>query len=186
MVKEVIINKQCEKLRLNCNKVTSIGASFIADALNNNITLKELYLTDNHLGDIGLQCLTKVLSLDNSNLSLLSLQNTDITDDGAKYIAEMRKTNATSDRLLLGWNKISDRSVELLVDALTRHNKTLRSLLLCKNKKVSDLSVDFLTEMLKHNQALQWFDMERCNLSKKGKRKLEQIARSKENFKLIV
>ena len=186
VVKEAIINKQCEKLNLNCNKVTSIGASFTAEALNNNITLKELYLTDNHLGDTGVQSLTKVLSLNNSNLSLLSLQMVDITDEGAKYIAEMLTTNTTLDRLLLGWNNISDCGVELLADALTRHNKTLQSLLLCNNKEVSDLSVNFLIEMLKHNQALRWLDMEKCNLSKKGKRKLERIAQSKKNFVLTM
>jgi Ran GTPase-activating protein (RanGAP) involved in mRNA processing and transport len=116
----------------------------------------------------------------------LSLQNIGITDEGAKYIAEMLKTNATLQRLLLGNNKISDRGVDVLANVLTHHNTTLISLCFPQNKLVSDSSVDSLVKMLQHNQTLHHLDIAWCNLSDKGKERLRQVTRSKNGFDLEV
>ena len=59
VVQEAIINKQCKELRLEENKITSASVSIIAKALNNNTTLKVLYLGNNTLCDTGIQPLTK-------------------------------------------------------------------------------------------------------------------------------
>jgi Ran GTPase-activating protein (RanGAP) involved in mRNA processing and transport len=160
--------------------------STIAKALTNNATLEQLYLTDNNLSDTGIQALVKTLSLSNSRVDLLSLQNTGITEKGAKYIAEMLKTNATLQNLLLGWNDISDRGVDVLANVLTHHNTTLVRLLLQNNKLVSDSSVDSLVKMLQYNQTLDTLDIGECNLSNKGKERLRQVTRSKNIFNLIV
>jgi len=186
VVKEAIINKQCKKLELGYNKITSVGASIIAKALNGNTTLDILYLNKNYLSDKGIYTLTNTLSLNSSKLSLLGLQDTGITDEGAKYIAEMLKTNTAIDRLLLSWNRISDQGVELLADVLGNHNTTLQTLRLSNNKLISDSSADFLVEMLKKNQTLKCLDICNCKLSDKGKEKLRQVTRSKKNFDLRV
>jgi Ran GTPase-activating protein (RanGAP) involved in mRNA processing and transport len=102
VVKEAMINKQCKELKLGYNKITSVGTSIIAEALNNSTTLEELHIRGNRLCDRGAQGLTKTLSLNNSKIPLLDLQSTGITDEGARYLAEMLKTNATLARLLLG------------------------------------------------------------------------------------
>jgi Ran GTPase-activating protein (RanGAP) involved in mRNA processing and transport len=186
VVKEAIINKQCKELDMKRNKITSVGVSTIAKALTNNTTLEWLNLTDNNLSDTGIQALAKTLSLSNSRVVLLSLQVTGITDEGAKYIAEMLKTNATLQRLLLSYNDISDRGVNLLANVLTHHNTTLLSLLVNRNKLVSDSSVDSLVKMLQHNQTLDTLKIEECSLSDKGKERLRQVTRSKSGFDLKV
>ena len=186
VVREAMINKQCTDLNLNYNKITSIGASIIADALNNNITLEVLYLMGNLLSDMGVRTLTKVLSLNNSKVGALALQSTGITDEGAEHVAEMLKTNTKLGGLQLGWNEIGDRGVQRLADALTHHNTTIYLLFLDRNKKVSDLSVDSLVEMLKHNQRLTRLNLEECNLSEKGKDRLRQTVKSKKGFDLSV
>jgi Ran GTPase-activating protein (RanGAP) involved in mRNA processing and transport len=186
VVKEAIINKQCKKLELGCNKITSVGASIIAKALNRNATLDILYLNKNHLSDKGIYTLATTLSLNNSKLSFLGLQDTGITDEGVKYIAEMLKTNTAIDRLLLSWNGISDQGVKILVDALTNHNTTLQTLRLSNNKLISDSSAEFLVEMLKQNKTLRCLDICNCKLSEKGKEQLRQITRSKQKFDLRV
>ena len=56
-------------LRYSQNKITSAGASIIADALNNNIALQNLYVGGNLLCNSGIQSLAKTLSLNNSKLS---------------------------------------------------------------------------------------------------------------------
>jgi Ran GTPase-activating protein (RanGAP) involved in mRNA processing and transport len=96
VVKEAIINKQCKELCLRKNKITSIGALIIAEALNNNTTLEELYLFGNHLCDKGVQYLTKILSFDNYKVDILGVQSSDITDEGAAYLSDMLKYNFMS------------------------------------------------------------------------------------------
>jgi hypothetical protein len=186
VVKEAIINKQCTDLNLSYNKITAVGISIIARALNNNTTLEKLDLDGNHLCDIGVQSLAKTLSLNNCKLSKLDLQDTGITDEGAEYIAQMLKTNTTLKSILLGLNEISDRGVDLLANVLTHHNKTLKRLFINNNKLISDVSVDPLVQMIKHNQTLNMFHVMNCNLSEKGKEKLCQITKSKKGFTLNV
>jgi len=186
IVKDAVINKQCKQLYLQYNKITSVGASIIANALNNNATLEDLYLTDNRLCVKGVRSLMTILSLNNSTLSLLDLQDTSITDEGAMYVAEMLKTNTRLCRLLLGNNEISNRGVERLSEALSYHNNTLISLNLTNNKLISELGIESLIKILKHNQTLIYLYIEECDLSEKGKDKLRQIARTKKGFKLEV
>jgi Ran GTPase-activating protein (RanGAP) involved in mRNA processing and transport len=186
VIKEAIINKQCTELDLSKNKITSVGASIIAEALNNNTTLEWLYLSRNSLCDKGVHSLSKTLSLNNCKIHVLDLQRTSIIDEGAEYIAEMLKTNTTLRFLLLSYNEISDIGVQHLANVLTHHNTTLLSLCIDSNKLGSDSSVDALAKMLKKNRTLERLDIEDCNLSEKGKEKLRQIAQSKKDFELSV
>jgi Ran GTPase-activating protein (RanGAP) involved in mRNA processing and transport len=184
VVKEAMINKQCTILNLSYNKITRLGTSIIAKALNKNTTLKILSLNGNCLFDPGIQPLLNTLLLNNSKLSMLDLQNTCLTDVGVAYIAEMLKANTTLIYLLLSYNEISDQGVELLTKALTHHNITLKSLSLHYSRLVSDSSVDSLVEMLKHNQILKFISIYSCNLSEKGKEELRQIAQIRKGFNL--
>jgi hypothetical protein len=186
VVKEAIINIQCITLDLSYNKITSVGASIIAEALNNNTTLGQLFIRGNRLYDKGVHSLTKTLSLNNSKIQLLDLQNTGITDEGVGYLAEMLKANTRLICLLLGNNEISDRGVQHLANVLTHHNTTLLSLCIDGNKLVSDSSVDALVEMLKQNRTLECLEIADCNLSEKGKEKLRQIVQSKKDFEFLV
>ena len=186
IVKEAIIKKQCEKLDLRINQITSVGASIIAKALNNNTVLKNLNFDEDRFGDMGVHAITKTLSLNNCKVCLLDLQSTGITDKGAEYLAEMLKANTTLIGLLLGNNEISDRGVQYLTNALTHRNTTLCSLYINDNKLISDASVNSLVEMLNHNPTLTCLRIDVCNLSEKGKEKLRQIAKSKKGFELEV
>jgi Ran GTPase-activating protein (RanGAP) involved in mRNA processing and transport len=53
---------------------------------------------------------------------MLGLNSNDITDEGARYLAEMLKTNKILTFLRLSHNSISDQGVQLLADTLTHHN----------------------------------------------------------------
>jgi hypothetical protein len=186
VVKQAIINKKCKELWLQSNKITSTGVSIIAKGLNNNATVEVLILHDNQLCDLGVQSLTKVLSLNNVILKVLGLESTGITDEGAGYLAEMLKTNKTLTSLGLGENDISNRGVQLLANALSQHNNTLQELYLLKNKVVSDLCIDSIIQMLKHNRTLNRLWIDDCNLSSKGKEKLRQTTHTRNRFSLSV
>ena len=184
VVQQAIINKQCKKLSLENNRITSQGALTIANGLNNNTTLEILMLYHNYLSDSGVNHLSNVLSTMNSSLKILSIGSNSITDNGVRFLAQMLKTNQSLTLLGLVFNEITDQSVRLLTDVLIHNNQTLQILHLSKNKNITDSCIDNLMEMLKQNRCLKELWMQNCNLSDQIKQKLRQIIRTKNNFRL--
>ncbi len=186
IIQQGIINKQCTILDLSGNEITCEGVILLADALNNNLTIKELILYNNRIGDKGIRALALELSINNSTLKKLNLGFNDITDDGAQHLAQMLKTNRTLTHLSLQQNHIGDRGTQLLAGVLARHNWSLELLTLFSNKFLSDLSVTALSDMLRLNQSLQKLDIDDCNLTDTSEAKLQEIIKSKKNFELIM
>jgi hypothetical protein len=186
IIQQAIINKQCTILDLTGNEITSEGADLLADTLNKNSTLQELFLYNNRLGDKGVRSIAFELSINNSTLKKLHLGFNDITDDGAQHLAQMLKTNRTLTHLWLEQNHIGDRGIQFLAGILARHNWSLKCLSLFSNKLVSDSSVTALVDMLRLNQSLQKLDISDCNLTEIGEVKLQEIIKSKQDFQLII
>jgi hypothetical protein len=184
IVQLAIMNKQCKKLTLENNGITSKGALRIANALNNNTTLEILILYDNQLSDLGVEILSKSLLMNNSALKTLSLGSNGITDNGVRHITQMLTTNQSLTLLGLVFNEITDQGVRLLANTLSHSNITLGVLYLSKNRSITDASVNSLIEMLKQNRSLRQLWLQNCNLSDHAKQQLRQIARSKKNFRL--
>ncbi|CAF2772062.1 unnamed protein product [Rotaria sp. Silwood2] len=184
VVQEAIINKRCKKLSLENNIITSQGAITIANGLNNNTTLEALILYHNHLSDLGVRHLSKVLSTNSSNLKILGIGSNSITDNGIQYLAQMLKKNQSLIVLGLVFNEITDQGVRLLADALSHDNQTLQFLHLSKNKSISNSSFEYLNQMLKRNHSLRELWMQNCSLSNDIKQNLRQSIRSKTNFRL--
>jgi NLR family CARD domain-containing protein 3 len=184
VVREAIINKQCRLLLLRRNRITPIGALILADALRNNNTLEELYLTHNQVSDKGVHALAEALGINNNTLKQLGLGWNSITDKGAEHLAEMLKTNTKLLRMGLFNNEIGDRGVRLLAKALESPYRSLEGLCLDENTLVSDSSVDSLVNMIKHNQSLKELWVNKCSLSNKGAKRLQKATEVKRDFVL--
>ncbi|CAF4772514.1 unnamed protein product [Rotaria sp. Silwood1] len=151
---QAIIQRQCTELRLKQNKITSQGALILADALRHNIKLRELYLYGNQISDIGSRSLAQAFSVKHSTLIRLSLGSNGITDEGARYFADMLKINRTLRHLLLSANKIGDRGCSQLANTLIYYNTTLERLDLDSNRAVTDSSVSNFVAMIRTNDNL--------------------------------
>jgi Ran GTPase-activating protein (RanGAP) involved in mRNA processing and transport len=184
VVQEAIIHKQCKKLLLENNEITSEGALIIANALNSNNNLQELMLFHNHLTDVGVKHLSNALSMNNVTLKTLGLGSNHITDTGIRHLAQMIRTNQSLIVLGLVFNEITDEGVRFLADAISHCNTNLQILHLSKNKFITDGSVNTLIELFKRNHSLRELWMQNCALSGNGKQKLKQMIRSKTNFRL--
>ena len=106
----------------------------------------------------------------------------DTTDHGAQYLADMLRTNRTLTQLWLGFNRLTDHGVRLLMSALAEHNSTLHVLSLSGNTLMTDGSVDCLLEMLEGNATLRMVAVANCNLSTTSQRRLEQAAKQRGEF----
>ena len=118
VVKQALIEKQCTRLDLGYNVITSKGASILADALQYNNTLEQLSLWNNYIGDTGVDILCTALSMNKNNLRKLDLSENDITDAGAGYLGQMLKNNTILTHLTLSRNNISDEGIEELANAI--------------------------------------------------------------------
>lgn len=186
IIEQGIIQKQCTLLDLTGNEITFEGATFLANALNNNSTLQQLILYNNRLNDKGIRLLAFELSINNNTLKKVNLGLNDITDDGAQHLAQMLKTNRTLTHLWLHENHITDRGAQLLAEVLARHNWTLEFLELSSNKLLSDLSIPAIVDMLRLNQSLQVLNIDHCSLTEVGEMKLQEILQSKKDFQLRI
>ena len=184
IIEQAITNKRCKSISLGFNGITSQGASILAKILYHNSTLQELWLSTNHLADTGVLHLTQALSV-NKTLKKLGLAANDITNTGVMYLAEMLKKNQTINTLGLAKNKIGDQGVQLLANVLVQQNMTLEVVTLDRNPSVSDLSVNALINMLKQNTKLKELWINDCNLSDKGKKKLQEGLAFNKHVKLV-
>ncbi|CAF4961067.1 unnamed protein product, partial [Rotaria sp. Silwood1] len=98
--------------------------------------------------------LTKILPTHNSNLQRLGLVENNITNEGAKYLAEMLQTNRTLNILGLGKNQIGDQGAQLLCNVLARQNNSIEGLFLQENPTASNFPVNVFAEVLKNNPSL--------------------------------
>jgi Ran GTPase-activating protein (RanGAP) involved in mRNA processing and transport len=117
---------------------------------------------------------------------MLGLGSNDITDEGAKYLAHMLRTNQTLISLTLQHNQIGTRGVELLMETLARFNKRLEILNISSNTLINDSCVESVINMLVRNQTLKEFYMIKCSLSSAAIKKIQQAAKSKKAFNLHV
>ncbi|CAF1490717.1 unnamed protein product [Didymodactylos carnosus] len=115
-------NTHCKVLDLHQNKLTSVEAQFIADMLKVNTTLTSLWLSCNRLGDDGTRTLCEVLRRQNNMLEHLSLNGNRITDKSVDAIVDMAKVNQGLKRIYLHSNQISEENQRRISDAAKGRN----------------------------------------------------------------
>ncbi|CAF3086239.1 unnamed protein product [Rotaria sp. Silwood2] len=155
--------------------------------LINNSTLKCLDLSYNHISDRGIYFLSQVLlPIHYSSLEILFLNKNGISNDGIHYLSEMLQTNQTLTELWLSDNEIGDEGIKQLANILINYNRKLKVLVLSFNIFITDRSINYLLKMLEHNQILEKFSINNCNLSETSKMKLQEKANGKKIFEIEV
>ena len=114
---------------IGSNKITGVGASYIAEALRTTRTLRKLNLWANPIGDEGLQYISEALTtnttLTNLNLIECGLR---ITEESGPALTEMLQRNKTLKKLNLSLNEaISDNAASFIIEGLKK-NTTLKTL----------------------------------------------------------
>ena len=110
--------------------------------------VKELYLYSNNISDEGAKALAEALKV-NTALHRLDLYSNKISDEGAKALAEVLKVNTALRALHLAYNNISDEGAKALTESL-KVNKALQELYLHSNN-ISDAVKQQIVRELKKN-----------------------------------
>ncbi len=115
------------------------NSRIIAQALEKNSTLKELFLGGNNLGTQNIGEILEALKK-NTSLTVLDLQWNCIFDVDSKMITEMLKMNTTLKELYLDYNYITDIGAQVIAETLGE-NTNLKELYLDHNEITPELQV---------------------------------------------
>ena len=182
IIEHAMVDRQCQLLSLQSNKLTSVGLSLLADALQDNTTLETLHLGSNCISDDGVHSLSRIMTNSNRTLQTLLLQDNQITDRGVKHLADMLQRNRTLLWLYLDSNDITDRGIRMLAESIGKYNSSLEMLVLSSNSRLTDSSADELLRMIECNRSLKKLWIENCNLSERSKKALRQLQHLKTNL----
>jgi Ran GTPase-activating protein (RanGAP) involved in mRNA processing and transport len=187
-VKALIINRRCTHFDLFRKGISSDGARLISSALQYDTHVEMLELRSNLLCDTGVQYLACALSMRPTSLYLLDLNDNAITDTGVRLLATMLKSNRTLRKLTLAFNRITSEGVHALVDVLINDNATLQWLSLASNPCIDDTCTQSIIRLMKDNQSLMTFNMERCTFSWWSQKQLDFYRRIylKFSFELLL
>ena len=144
--------------------------------------LKGLILSHNSISNDGVRILA--VAMNSSTLTSVDLEDNDISDVGATYLAQMLAENTTLLCLSLSQNQIGDAGMKLLANALAHRNTCLQYLNLSANTEISDESIGSITAMMEDNRSLVKLDLRHNHLTKGGERELRTAAKSKRSFEL--
>ncbi|CAF1522034.1 unnamed protein product, partial [Didymodactylos carnosus] len=113
--------------------------------------------------------------LSSNDRTTLDINNNNISDAGAKSIAEALKTNQTLTYLLINNNNISDAGAKSIAEAL-KTNQTLTDLRI-ENNNISDAGAKAIAEALKTNQTLTDLRIENNNISDAGAKAIAEAVK---------
>ncbi|CAF1508664.1 unnamed protein product [Didymodactylos carnosus] len=122
----------------------------IIEKLRSNDTTS-LNIGGNNISDAGAKAIAEALKT-NQTLTALGINSNNISAEGAKAIAEALKTNKTLTVLGINSNNISAEGAKAIAEAL-KTNKTLTALDINSNN-ISDAGAKAIAEALKTNQTL--------------------------------
>ncbi|XP_072893780.1 NACHT, LRR and PYD domains-containing protein 3-like isoform X2 [Hemitrygon akajei] len=116
LVSAALWNLECkiQKLELRDVGLTESGAEDLASALSTNLSLTELYLSNNKLGNSGVKLVCAALRNSECKIQKLGLRGVGLTDSGAAYLVSTLSTNPSLKVLYLGSNPLTDGSVPTL------------------------------------------------------------------------
>lgn len=127
----------------------------LAEYIENDESLKQLFLGDNVMDLEGIEVLGEALCV-NKTLTLLSLGNCMITDESVKPLIAALSVNESLQSLHLWKNKLTEASAELLMEIIKRHNNSLVDVQLFGNEIEDYDSVqEAIKEMLAQNKGLK-------------------------------
>jgi Ran GTPase-activating protein (RanGAP) involved in mRNA processing and transport len=146
-------NKSIRQLSfINTNLDAVSAANGLSFLLQENETLQELTLSENMLGDDGVEILAQGLSR-NRTLQLLDLRSNGIGKEGVKVFSQVIQKSVSLVNLSLAMNEIDDEGISILSESLTNTDTSLRELNLSETG-IGEKGAMALAHMLLTNTSL--------------------------------
>jgi len=141
-------------LHLGENKPTSVGLMGLFEALEDNKTLRSLYLNDMILFDDAAKALNKML-VKNKTLELLNSGNCGADDETLAILKPAFMFNQTLKSLFLWGNRISTNGGYFLKAMLQDYNTSITAMALSDNNIDDEALLEEIKAILKRNEKLE-------------------------------
>ncbi|XP_072131327.1 NACHT, LRR and PYD domains-containing protein 3-like isoform X1 [Mobula birostris] len=160
LVSAVLRNPECkiQKLGLGAVGLTGSGAEDLVSTLSTNLSLTELDLSANKLGDSGVKLVSVALRKSECKIQKLELYRVGLTDSGAEDLASALGTNRSLRELNLSVNELGDSGVKLVSAALRNPECKIQKLGLW-GVGLTDSGVEDLVSALITNPSLKELDL---------------------------
>ncbi|XP_076139317.1 NACHT, LRR and PYD domains-containing protein 12-like [Alosa pseudoharengus] len=132
-------NCRLETLRLADCKLTEKSYEMVASVLQSPNSLQQLDLSDNYLGDSGVQLLSKGLSSSNCKIHTLRLTDCKLSERSCRIVASVLQSPNSMIELDLSHNVLRDSGVYLLSKGLSSSHCKLQTLRLADCKLTDKL-----------------------------------------------
>lgn len=141
-------NSFIEEVNIDCNRITSKGGYYLADALSKNISIASLSANNNQLNEGGLISLFGVLTNNNSTLTKMFLGGNSLAKDDYTVLSEYLSTNPVLSLLDISGNSIDVKSANNLGIAFTKakHLKIIYANMMNLDEESCSLLLNYLNE----------------------------------------
>ena len=154
-ISNLSINNTLCSLNFSNNLIGDINIESLTKAVISNATLQKLNLAHNNISDNGIFFIYNYLKINNT-LWELNLSKNNITTKGAKALAKAIQVNAALQKLNISRNWIDKGGVMRIIEACAQ-NKTLQNLV-CTHNNLSKLGFGTIIKYIRERSALQRFD----------------------------
>ncbi|XP_076152194.1 NACHT, LRR and PYD domains-containing protein 12-like isoform X2 [Alosa pseudoharengus] len=175
-------NFKLQTLRFADCKLTDKSCEIVASVLQSPNSLLQLDLSDNDLGDYGVQLLSKGLSSFNCKIHTLRLAECKLSEKSCGIVAAVLQSPNSLTELDLNHNDLGDSGVQLLSKGLSSPNCKLQTLRLAECK-LSEKSCGIVAAVLQSPNSLTELDLSHNDLGDSGVQLLSK-GLSSPNFKL--
>ncbi|XP_076137443.1 NACHT, LRR and PYD domains-containing protein 12-like isoform X2 [Alosa pseudoharengus] len=148
-------NCRLETLRLADCKLTEKSYEMVASVLQSPNSLQQLDLSDNYLGDSGVQLLSKGLSSSNCKIHTLRLTDCKLSERSCGIVASVLQSPNSLIELDLSHNVLRDSGVYLLSKGLSSSHCKLQTLRLADCKLTDKLGEIVASVLQSPNSLLQ-------------------------------
>ncbi|XP_063049126.1 NACHT, LRR and PYD domains-containing protein 12-like [Engraulis encrasicolus] len=160
-------NCKLQTLRLSGCQLTDKSCEVVANALQSANTLLEMDLSNNALGDSGVEFICKGLSSPHCKLQTLRLGGCQLSDESYRALASALQSCASLTELDLADNSMSVHGVQLLYAALHHNNCKLQTLRLT-GCQLTDKSCEVVANALQSANPLLEMDLSNNALGDSG------------------
>ena len=179
VILQALKNSQLEVLNLSNNNMTGQVAEDLANVIQNNSGLEELYVSNNNLGPSA--CMILQALKQKSNVKILYLHNTFMTGKIVEELANVIKYNSDLEQLGLENNKLRP-SATVILQAL-KENSQLKVLNLSNNNMTGQVAED-LANVIQNNSGLEELYVSNNNLGPSACMILQAL-KQKSNVKIL-
>ncbi|XP_051865821.1 NACHT, LRR and PYD domains-containing protein 3-like [Pristis pectinata] len=186
LLSDALRNRDCkiQDPRIRRVGLTASGTENLTSAIGTNLSLTDLALSYNTLGDSGVKLMFAALRKSECKIQKLRLWDVALTDSCSEDLAAALNTNCSLKLLSLGDNRLGDPGVKRLSEVLGNPQCKLQELDLYSNG-LTDSCTEYLSSVLRKMRSLKVLDLGANSVTDKSAQSFRKLIEKRKSLKQI-